>query len=369
MIMASILENEMSVLPHYHAIGLMSGTSLDGVDAALIVTDGVGIVEPKGGITLPYPEHFRQELKALLTGKGDVLAVEHQLTLFHIEAVKQLLVQTGNKPSDIHVIGFHGQTLTHRPKEHLTWQMGDASFLAQETEINVVSDFRRRDMAAGGQGAPLVPIYHAAITKTCPKPVAVVNIGGVANVTWIGHNEEELIAFDTGPGNALVDDWIFRHTGKHYDEQGAIAARGKVHEDILVSLLSHPYFKEPPPKSLDRNSFSPDAVQGLSLEDGAATLTAFTARAIIAAQAHFPQVPLAWYVCGGGRHNHTLTNMLTHRINAEVQPIETLGFDGDALEAQAFGYLAVRSLKKLPLTFPSTTGVRLPLTGGVFCPV
>lgn len=351
------------------AIGLMSGTSLDGVDAALVVTDGETIQHTGQGLTLPYPDSFRKTLKTLLAGTGDVPAIERELTLYHAKAVRQLLEKAQLKPSDIDVIGFHGQTVFHRPQEHTTWQIGDSSLLAQETGISVVNDFRRKDMAAGGQGAPLVPVYHAAITKACKLPVAVVNIGGVANVTWIGPGEGNMTAFDTGPGNALVDDWIFQHIGKSCDEDGKIAAKGTVDEVRLKALLSHPYFNTVPPKSLDRNSFSLDAVAGLSLEDGAATLTAFTARSIIAAQAHFPAMPAEWYVCGGGRHNTTLMSMIRQRLNAEVQPVEVLGMNGDLLEAEAFGFLAVRSLKGLPLTYPSTTGVMLPTTGGVFCRV
>lgn len=349
------------------AIGLMSGTSLDGVDAALIATDGMSVVHTGKGLTFPYPAPFRKALQSLLAGQGDALSLERELTLFHVEAVKQLLTTAKMSTSQIDVVGFHGQTIVHRPKEHLTWQIGNPSLLSYETGINVVSDFRRMDMAANGQGAPLVPIYHAAITKDCTPPIAVVNIGGVANVTWIGHGEHHLIAFDTGPGNALIDDWIFSHTGKACDEYGSIASRGKIDDATLAVLLNHPYFKEKPPKSLDRNSFSLDAVKHLSLEDGAATLTAFTAKSIVTSQEHFPTIPGSWYVCGGGRHNHTLMDILRQRLNAEVQPVEALNIDGDILEAQAFGYLAVRSLKQLPLTFPSTTGVKQPQTGGVSC--
>lgn len=363
-----MLLNETTLRKTFKTIGLMSGTSLDGVDAALVTTDGVSVDNTGESLTLPYPADFREALRKLLAGDGDVVSIEKELTEYHAKAVKQLLAKAGLQASDIDLIGFHGQTILHRPEQHTTWQIGNASLLAKETGISVVNDFRRKDMAAGGQGAPLVPIYHAAITKHCEHPVAILNIGGVANVTWIGEGEGNMLAFDTGPGNALIDDWILQHTGQPCDENGAIAAKGIVHEDKVTTLLSHPYFATKPPKSLDRNSFSLKIVQGLSLEDGAATLTAFTVRTIAAAQQHFPEMPHSWYVCGGGRHNRTIMEMLQQRINASIQPVEALSINGDALEAQAFGFLAVRSVKGLPLTFPSTTGVMLPITGGVFCP-
>jgi anhydro-N-acetylmuramic acid kinase len=196
------------------------------------------------------------------------------------------------------------------------------------------------------------------------RPVAVVNIGGVANVTWIGR-DGTLIAFDTGPGNALIDDWMLRHTGSAVDAGGATAAGGKVDEDALNALLMHPYFGRLPPKSLDRNAFSADPVRHLPPADGAATLTAFTAAGIARARAHFPQEPALWVICGGGRRNRTLMAMLAADVESAVVPAEAAGFDGDAVEAEAWAYLAVRSLKGLALTFPGTTGVVAPMSGGV----
>lgn len=359
--------------PAQWAIGMMSGTSLDGVDAALIKTDGVQVLERGSHITVPFEDNLFHLLHEAVHGRGDMLKIERDLTRMHADVVKQLLQQSGFRYRDIGVIGFHGQTVAHRPKEGITWQIGNGSLLAALTKIDVVCDFRRRDVAAGGEGAPLVPLYHAALAKHMPLPVAVLNIGGVANVTWVGKSEDhgesimahDIFAMDTGPGNAMLNDWVRRHTGQQYDKGGAIAAKGKVNEGVIEQYLNHPYFKATPPKSLDRNTFSFEAVQGLRLEDGAATLTAFTARAAAKSRTHFPASPKHWLVTGGGRHNPVMMAMLAELL-PDVRPVESVGWEGDALEAQAFGFLAVRSLYNLPLTLPTTTGASHAVTGGAF---
>jgi anhydro-N-acetylmuramic acid kinase len=483
-------------------IGLMSGTSMDGVDAALLYTDGEHIARPGASLTLHYDEELRRSTLALMKGMGDKAAIAHALTLRHYEAVEALIQQSGLPRAEIKLIGFHGQTIRHAPHEGITEQIGDAAWLAAETGIPVVADFRSNDVRHGGQGAPLVPLYHAALAHALPKPVMVVNIGGVANVTWIGEKEESrvesrelsgkearfthlasptsslldsrlstldssLLAFDCGPGNALIDDWMRRHTGAAHDEGGAVAARGRVDKARVAAFLRDEFFARPAPKSLDRHHFSLDLVAGLSLEDGAATLTAMTAAAIAASVKQVPAPPLQWLITGGGRHNQTLMRMIGERVagggwqvvgeietvegfvrstlknpdsppegepkrsfsvsvggNPErnpptepaalrsqvpappqrgskkerrnydkdqgnddeaklhgssdyliidssrlVAPVESVGWNGDALEAEAFAYLAVRSAKKLPLTLASTTGVSQPVTGGVFYPV
>lgn len=349
-------------------IGLMSGTSLDGVDAALLVTDGMQVAE-RGmvSVSLPYTAECKASLRAILAGSGDVLLAEQEITLHHAEAVRQLLEKAELKAADIDVIGFHGQTIVHRPEAHLTQQIGDASLLAELTGIDVVADFRRRDMAAGGQGAPLVPLYHAALVKDMPKPVAIVNIGGVANVTWIGEGEGNILAFDTGPGNALIDDWVFGHTGQDYDEMGRLAANGAVHESVIMALMDNPFFDTTPPKSLDRNSFSIDSLKGLSAEDGAATLTVFTAMAIAKSCQHFADTPQKWLITGGGRHNVSLFKALKALLpGGSVETVDKYGLDGDMLEAEAFAFLAVRSLEGMVLSLPSTTGAIRAVTGGAF---
>ncbi|KAA0681693.1 anhydro-N-acetylmuramic acid kinase [Azospirillum brasilense] len=350
-------------------VGLMSGTSMDGIDAALVRTDGERRVEPLAFVTIPYADGFRTDLRSCLGGKGPVEAVERALTDAHADAVRRLLAEAGTEAAAVDLIGFHGQTIFHDPAQRRTWQIGDGARLAQATGIAVVNDFRTADVAAGGQGAPLVPLFHQALADALPRPLAVLNIGGVANVTWIGAGEDAVIACDTGPGNALVDDWVLSGQGARYDSGGALAARGNVDEAALTALLAHPYFEQPAPKSLDRDAFDPAPVRGLSLEDGAATLTAFTAASVARIVPHLPDAPLRWLVCGGGRHNATLMGMLADRLGVPVDPVEAVGWNGDALEAEAFAYLAVRSRKGLPLSLPATTGVPRPMTGGRFHPV
>jgi anhydro-N-acetylmuramic acid kinase len=348
-------------------IGLMSGTSLDGVDAAWLETDGVRIGRMGPALTLPYDDRLRGELRRLLDraavlpeDDAEVADVAHRLTLRHIEAVRAL-----GEPADI--IGFHGQTILHAPRHRRTWQIGDAALLARACGVPVAHDFRSADIAAGGQGAPLVPVFHAALAAGMTTPLAVLNIGGVANVTWIG-GAGQMVAFDTGPGNGTLDDWIYRHTGEAYDAGGALGMSGTPDEALLARLLAHPYFSALPPKSLDRLDFAGvlDGLNSLSAADGAATLAAFTARAVAAAP--LPQPPVRWLVCGGGRHNAAIMQALRAALPAPVEPVEAVGWNGDALEAQCFGFLAARTRLGLPITFPSTTGAPAPLEGGRITP-
>lgn len=360
------------------AIGLMSGTSLDGIDIAMLETDGENIVRHGHSATIPYRDSERELLRQALAEAVNLSArderpgmlkdIERQLTEWHGHVVAVFLRKLGLGPLDIDLIGFHGQTVIHRPEMALTVQLGDGPALAKQTGISVVYDMRAADVAAGGQGAPLVPVYHRALVAAVPKrPVAVVNIGGVANVSWIGR-DGALVAFDTGPGNALIDDWMKSKTGQSRDEGGAMALRGHVDETLAAQFLSHKFFGLAGPKSLDRNSFAGVAMDDLSVEDGAATLVAVTARSIAAARAHFPSEPKRWIICGGGRHNLAIMEALKSLL-PNVEPVESFGFDGDSLEAAAWAYLAVRSYRKLPLTFPGTTGVVREMTGGVLAEV
>jgi len=350
-------------LPRW-ALGLMSGTSLDGIDAALIRSDGRQQVHAGLALTVPYDPDFRAQLRGVLGGRGAVAEVARELTLRHGQAVRDLLARAGMAADEVTVVGFHGHTVLHEPRAGRTLQIGDGALLAAETGIDVVADFRSNDMAAGGQGAPFAPLYHAARATGLDKPLAVLNLGGVGNLTWLGAGEE-VLAFDTGPGNALIDDWAEQHTGKSRDEDGAMAGAGTLDDKALAALMAHPYFQEPPPKSLDRDAFDPRPVAGLSAVDGAATLTAFTAASVAAAIAHLPAPPRRWLVTGGGRHNPVLMAALAERLAVPVEPVEAVGWDGDALEAQAFAYLALRSLDGLPLSLPGTTGAKHPTTGGV----
>ncbi len=346
------------------AIGLMSGTSLDGVDAALLETDGVGISRFGPSLTLAYDDRLRSDLRRILDlaptlGRGDpfLADVTARLTMRHVEAVAAL-----GEPAD--VIGMHGQTIYHAPHQRRTWQVGDAARLARETGVPVVHDFRSADVAAGGEGAPLVPAFHAALAHALPRPVAVLNIGGVANVTYIGA-DGALLAFDTGPGNGPLDDWAARHSNDSFDRDGAMSSSGRVNEAVLARLLAQPYFARKPPKSLDRLDFAralaESGVDLLPPADGAATLVAFTAEAV--AQADLPEKPARWLITGGGRHNPSIMAALRARVGVAVEPVETVGWDGDALEAQCFGFLAVRIMAGLPISYPGTTGVPAPMTG------
>ena len=339
----------------------MSGTSLDGIDVAVIETDGRDQVIPGPASTFPYPPQFRERLRSALGGIGPVADVEEELTRLHAEAVERFLRE--HPSTEIDVVGFHGHTILHRPAERRTWQIGDGALLACSLGVDVVADFRSADVAAGGEGAPLAPLFHAALATALPKPLAVLNIGGVANVTWIGEGPD-ILAFDTGPGNALIDDWVRRHTGAAADFDGALARAGRVSAADVAGFLASTFFDRPPPKSLDRDEFRDALPAGLSPEDGAATLTEMTASAVAAAIRHFPALPREWLVTGGGRHNPALMEALCRLLDAPVRPVEAVGWDGDALEAQAFAYLAVRSLEGLPLSLPSTTGVPQPIRGG-----
>ena len=347
----------------WRCLGLMSGTSMDGIDAAILETDGERIAGFGPWRTEAYDEPLRRRLRGVLGGLGAIEECARALTDAHAAVVKKLLENNSVSCSNIEVIGFHGHTILHQPERRRTWQIGDGARLAGRTGIDVVDDFRGADVAAGGQGAPLAPLYHAALARDQPKPLAVLNLGGVANLTWIGA-DDGILAFDTGPGNALIDDWAQAAMGRPFDAEGALAARGRVDAKALAALLDHPYFARQPPKSLDRDDFSAAPAAALGSADGAATLTAFTAAAVAAALPHLPAAPSRWLVCGGGRRNPVLMAALASALGAPVDPVEALGWRGDALEAEAFAFLAARSLRGLPLSLPSTTGVPRPLTGG-----
>lgn len=351
----------------------MSGTSLDGIDAALIKTDGMTVSEFGDWLTLPFDETSKSHMREAVHGRGDMLLAEQEITLKHAEAVKALLTKTGMKPKEIAVIGFHGQTIAHRPEDGVTCQIGNGSLLAEKTGINVVCDFRRRDMAAGGVGAPLVPLYHAALASKLELPIVVFNIGGIGNVTWIGRSEGDsddlmsldILAFDTGPGNVLINEWAYQVTGHDCDVNGVLALSGKADLFIVKEMLKDPYFTIHPPKALDRNHFTFAPVRRLSKEDGAATLIEFTVAAVEQAGQYFPLPAKAWYITGGGVHNPALMQALERKLG-NVHSVQALGWLPDALEAQAFGFLAVRSLRGLAISLPTTTGANRAVTGGAF---
>lgn len=355
------------------AIGLMSGTSLDGVDAALIETDGEARVRPVAFRTEPYSDAARAELAEATAlaltferprASPPIVAASDLIVRTHAMVVQKLLRDAGLGAEAVDVIGFHGQTVAHRPDRGWTWQIGDGQALADATGITVVGDFRSADVAAGGQGAPLIPIYHAALAAGLARPVALLNLGGVANVTWIGR-DGSLVAFDTGPANGLIDHWMEAEAGQRYDANGALAGSGRVEPTVLDTMMDNDWFDLAPPKSLDRNDFTIQPARGLSAADGAATLTAFTARTVARALDHLPERPQRLLVAGGGRHNATMLAMIAADTGLTPEPTDTLGWNGDALEAEGFAYMAVRRLRDLPISFPGTTGVPRPMTGGV----
>jgi anhydro-N-acetylmuramic acid kinase len=358
------------------ALGLMSGTSLDGVDVALIETDGrrVSALGPSG--YRPYTEMERSLLRQALYEAADLSdraarpgclrEAERIVTSAHAEAVAAFTAQHRMRFDDIDIVGFHGQTVLHRPEKKLTVQIGDALTLAKTICIPVMYDFRAADVEAGGQGAPFVPVYHRALAQSLEweGPTVVVNIGGVANITYI--DGDTLIACDTGPGNALLDDHMFRRMNQRFDTEGRTAALGKVDAAWIARALEMPFFSLPPPKSLDRNDFAALKLGDIPPEDGAATLTAFTVAAIARVVPLLPKEPKNWIVVGGGARNLTMLRMLRERLApATVRAADTLGWASDAIEAQAFGFLAARGLKGLPLSYPATTGVPFPMTGGI----
>jgi anhydro-N-acetylmuramic acid kinase len=355
----------------YRVIGLMSGTAIDGIDAALVETDGINHVRPLAFMPNPYERDFRIRLRSYLgnqLGRQDpeILVFERELTQMHADIVHKFKEQFKDSIGDIDLIGFHGQTIWHQPKKRATIQIGDGALLAKITKIPVVNDFRTADVQAGGHGAPLVPLYHRALAGKLPKPVAILNIGGISNVTWIGgSSDDKIMAFDIGPGNAMIDDWVLTKTGQPYDEYGLLAAEGHVNEALVDRVLSQTFFRRAPPKSLDRNAFNHLIPTSLNAADGAATLTMITARAVALGLKFMPQKPKHLYVTGGGRLNNTLMRWIHDWADIPVRPVDELGWSGDGLEAEAFAYLAVRSRLGLPLSVPGTTGVPQPVTGGI----
>jgi anhydro-N-acetylmuramic acid kinase len=354
-------------------VGLMSGTSLDGVDAAVIETDGARVGRRGARLTLAYDAALRRDLRALLDAAPGLapddpalLAAEARLTDRHAEAVRAVLA--GGTAA---LVGFHGQTILHRPQARRTWQIGDAARLSAAVGLPVACDFRVADVAAGGQGAPLAPLYHAALAEGLERPLAVLNLGGVGNVTWLGE-DGAVLACDTGPGNALIDDFVLARTGAAFDRDGALARAGRANDAVLARLLADPYFAQPLPKSLDRQDFAARvAASGLARlddADGAATLAAFTAASVALVRALLPAAPVRWLVTGGGRHNAAIMAALAEALAVPVAPVEAAGWDGDSMEAEAFAFLAARVARGLPLSLPGTTGVARPMPGGRVVP-
>lgn len=354
-------------------VGAMSGTSLDGVDAAMIETDGVTIAGFGPSAYRPYTEAERAALRgALGRWPGDDLAAASEV----VQRVHEELV-AGLEGAEL--LGFHGQTLAHEPHGRGTHQLGDGAALARALGIPVVWDFRSADVRLGGQGAPLAPFFHFACARWigADAPLAVLNLGGVGNLTWIDPRasgpeaEGALLAFDTGPANAPLNDLMRARRGMECDQDGALARQGRVVEGALELFLEEGYFRKMPPKSLDRNDFHLmlDLVRELEDADAAATMTAMAAAAVMQGMEHCPTPPERLLVTGGGRHNPVMMEMLAAGLDCPVAPVEAVGLDGDMLEAQAFAYLAVRVARGLPTSAPGTTGVRALVGGGILSEV
>ncbi len=349
----------------YTIIGLMSGTSLDGVDGAILRTDGHAQIEALDFITLEYPDALRDKLRRCF-GERDatqdfIQDAAHDMTLFHAALVRTLKARNDIA---IDAIGFHGQTIYHAPDDGITVQIGDAALLAAETGLDVIHDFRSDDVHHGGEGAPLLPLYHRAIAlkEKLSLPTTFLNIGGVSNITQInGVADSEIFACDTGPGNALIDDYVLKATGNKYDTGGIIAKSGAINTPCVDKWLRAPYFQRPAPKSLDRDAWDIGTIDSLSTEDAVATLSAFTVRSI----AQHIDATQSVYVCGGGRHNTFIMQQLSMALDCPVLPIEMLDYDGDAIEAQGFAYLAARVLQGLPISLPTTTGTKQGTLSGV----
>ena len=351
------------------AIGVISGTSMDGIDVSVVKTDGDRHVETGPGHTYPYPPALRQRLLELIAEPSRAQTeplddLDAEVTEAHIGAVRQFMAEAGLKPEGVDLVGLHGQTIYHRPEVRFTRQLGIGSQVAEKLGIDTINRFRHADVASGGEGAPFAPLYHWALAATLDQPVMVLNLGGVGNVTYI--DGDEVIAFDTGPASAILDDFVLRRHGVAYDEDGRLAASGTPDAKLVADFMDNPYFDRAAPKSLDRQDFHARAkgVEALPDADGAATLAEFTVESVAASLRHVPRAPARWLVTGGGRRNAHFMRRLRERLDVRVDPVEAVGWDGDFIEAQAFGYLAVRSKRGLPLSLPSTTGVPRPMLGG-----
>ncbi len=350
----------------YTAIGMMSGMSRDGIDVASIRTDGQSFNECCKSKTYPYTQEQRRIIADAVgySELNDITRLaEKVITDTHIAAAKAFIEEFNVDPD---LVSIHGQTIFHDPANGKTWQIGDFQKIANEINCDVVGDLRYADVAAGGEGAPLAPVFHQAYVQTDERPIVILNMGGISNITWLGPDKEkDMIAGDVGPANALIDDYMMHVKNEPYDKNGALASSGQVNEALLQKWLKNDYFSRDFPKSLDRDEFKVPEAYDLSEADGAATLSAFTVQGIATGIRMMPQPPKAVYVGGGGRHNDFMMCELATAIGCSVEPVEALGWNGDSLEADCWAYLGVRCLEGKPITFPNTTGVPEPMTGGV----
>lgn len=358
----------MSSVHATKVLGLTSGSSLDGVNASIIITDGVDVFETVKTFDIPYDDNLREALRHMQKNyvkmnDDEKIRIENSLTDFHIGVAREIMYDY----EGIDLIGFSGHIICHKPSEHILYQIGLEQKMADELGIKVVGKFRNADILAGGQGAPLSPIYHASITQNMEKPLAIVDIGGISSITFVGQNGE-LVAFDAGPGNAALNEWVNKHGSMHMDYNGRLGITGHINDEVLAAMMKHKYLKLLPPKATDSATFRDklEHLEGLSLEDGAATATAFIATSILKAIDDFiPITPKQIIVCGGGAKNPTLVRFLKQRsIGMEITTAQECDFDPLGIEAQAFAFLAVRRLQCMPTSFPFTTGASQEVIGG-----
>jgi len=365
--------NENINLKKFVSIGLMSGTSMDGIDAALIVTDGSKIIEFGPTKSIEYPDKLKYDLKLIankykLTNNYNINSnsskIANYLGEINAELIIDLLKESNLNSNEIDVIGYHGQTVIHKPHEFVSIQLGNPYIIKKAIGSNVVYNFRKNDIANGGEGAPLTPVYHNALVQSFDTyPQVFLNIGGVSNVTYIDRNIDP-IAFDTGPGNALIDDYMMKIYSKDYDNFGYIASTGNANVSFVERFLSNDYFKLDPPKSLDRNHFDFIEEDSMKNSDLIASLTQITVESICLSQSYFPKKTKLWIVCGGGRNNKTIIKGLKNKLEAPLVLAEEVNLRGKYIEAEAFAFLAVRKILEMPISYPSTTGVKHPVVGG-----
>jgi len=356
-----------------YSLGLMSGTSIDGVDASIIKSDGEQFIEVLDNVYLTYSRKLRSKLRKFikLCFSRDQFfklhkerkEIEKEITLFHVKICKKIIRR--NKKFKIDLIGFPGQTIIHKPKEGYSIQIGDPQLLARLTKTKVISNFRENDILNGGQGAPLTPLYHQAILKKINSnfPSGIINIGGISNITFI-QNKNKIKSFDIGPGNCLLDMWVAFKSKKKYDDRGKLARSGKLNKKILKKFLINPYYYKKSTKSLDVKDFNLNYLKNLSLKDGCAVLSMLTVKSISIAIKNLPKMPTELFFSGGGRKNNFIMNKIKKEIKPKVFLIDKFNFDGDYIESQAFAYLAIRSYLKKFISLPETTGTKKPTLGG-----
>ena len=363
---------------NYMALGLMSGTSADGIDVATLITDGKSKIKFGPSGYYPFSKSFRNKIKSVfkeeiniksLKKQKRIVEIENEFTQLNFLAISKFLKKNKIKKNRINIIGFHGQTISHNPLKGYSWQIGNSEKLANLLKINVVSNFRDNDIINGGQGAPLTPIFHYYLTKRIKRKICFINLGGISNVTYFDHknktNLKNILAFDAGPCCSLIDDWVNQNSNKKFDNFGLLARKGDVKEKIIKNFLKNPFFSKLPPKSLDRSLFSLKMLKKLEIKDGAATLNYFVAETLSMAINYLPEIPDVCILSGGGRRNKFLVELINKKIKkSKILFSENYNWDGDSIEAYAFAYLSVRKLLNLPITFSKTTGVKRPLVGG-----